>query len=193
MQMNALVLMHFYEKHQSEVASWPKELAIMVRQVYSHAGMETPNWLMAAHGLSAKEPGSCADKTEHYFLFGPWVPSGKLADCLIKYIKFHTDENWNELPPGETARYLMNMKKVIKDFKAAEKQAARDGTEVPDHIMRSMLWNVAEDGEEEDGSMAGSEDSEGLEEEEDDSMAGSEDSEDKDLDTKPQARVSASP
>jgi len=129
---------------------------------------------MAAHRLLAKEPGSFTDKTEHYFLFGTWVPSGKLVDWLIKYIKFNMDKDWNELPPGETACYLTNMKKLIKDFKVAEKQVAHDGTEVPDHIQQSMLWDVDEDSEgEEDGSMAESENLEGLEE--DGSMAGLED------------------
>jgi len=217
----AKVVMSHFEEQKAHVAQWSKALAIFVRQVYSRAGEDTPDWLMEAHGLSAKEPGSRADKVERYFMFGTFVPSEKLAVRLVKYIKFHTTDDWNDVPPEATARYFTRMKKCIKTFETAEKQALLDGTEIPDDIVQSMRWDQEEqedqeedqeeqeDQEEEDGSMedndstAGSEDSEeaeGSEEEEDSSAAGSDDSEEEDmeseeedLDTKPKARVSVSP
>ena len=200
----AMIFQKFYDGLKDEISNGPKELAIYVRDVYSRAGEDTPDWLMTAHGLKAKAPGSASINTEHYYVFGSWVPSGTQAKQLAKYIESQTDEDWNALPPDATARYLTNMKKVIKVYKAAEKQALRDGTEIPDDIQQSMRWNQ-EDQEEDDGSMGedasmteseGSEDSEsseGSEEEEDDSTVGSEGSEEEDLDTKPKARVSVSP
>jgi len=149
-----------------------------VRQVYSRAGEDTPDWLMEAHGLLAKEPGSRTDKVERYFMFGTFVPSEKLAVRLVKYIKFHTTDDWNELSPGATAHYFTRMKKCIKTFEMAEKQALLDGMEILDNIVQLMRWDQEEqeDQEEEDGSMedtdltVGSEDleeAEGSEEEED--------------------------
>jgi len=213
----AKVFQKFYDGLKDEISNGPKELAIHVRDVYSRAGEDTPDWLMTAHGLKAKAPGSASINTEHYYVFGSWVPSETQAKQLAKYIGSQTDEDWNALPPEATARYLTDMKKVIKIYKAAEKQAARDGTEIPDDIQQSMRWNQEDqeendgameedaamaDQEEDDGSMGedaavaeseGAESSEGSEGEEDGSTDGSEYSEEEDLDTKPKARVSMSP
>jgi len=78
-----------------------------------------------AHGLSAKAPGSVMVNMEHYYVFGTWVPLGAQADQLVKYIKFHTEDVWELLLPEAMACYFMNMKKLIKTFKAVEKQADR--------------------------------------------------------------------
>jgi len=136
---------------EAEAGNWTKEQAKYVRFIYSRAGEPTPVWLVGLHGLKAKAPGSKADKTDRYLVFGCWVKSDKKSLRLAKFIKAQSGADWETLSTEQQSLWLKRLNRVLKTYNAAIKLAKNGGPAVPADIQASMAWDTpADESQEED-------------------------------------------
>jgi len=166
---------------------WSAGMRLYACDVFSRAGAETPDFLLALDGVTAKEPLTPDHKHDDYYVFGAFLTSKRRAEMFSYYVVALEGKEWEHVEAGRVCVLQANFIKLVRAWNKALDDQKRHMIPVPMELRRQMQWHTGEDLS--DSESESETESESAEE----SSSEWEGTEDSDMETEEQAATMVSP